>query len=68
MYLCVFVIWGSDVADISVHVLILFTHTVVSSICNPVNDSYHLILSSQPMMSGELNFKNTKINCEKGNT
>lgn len=63
-----FIVGGPDATDISVHVFILFTHTVVTSICNPVNDSYHLILSSQPMMSGKLNFKNTKINCEKGNT
>ena len=64
-----FIVWGINAADRSVHVFrnILFTHMVVSSTRNPVNYSYHLILSSQPMISGELTFKkNTEIKHEKG--
>lgn len=63
-----FIMWGINAADRSVHVFmnILFIHMVVSSTCNPVNYSYHLILSSQPMISGELIFKNIEIKYEKG--
>ena len=36
------VVGSIHAADVSVHVFVLFTHTVESSICDPVNDSYHL--------------------------
>lgn len=60
--------WRINSADRSVHVFmnIPFTHTVVSSTCNPINDSYHLILSLPPMISREFIFKeNTEIKYEK---
>lgn len=60
--------WRINSADRCVHVFmnIPFTHTVVSSTCNPVNDSYRLILSLLPMISREFIFKeNTEIKYEK---
>lgn len=45
-----------------------YSPRVVALICSPSNDSYYLILSSQPMISGEFIFKvNTEIKYEKGN-
>lgn len=65
---CVSIGWRINSADRCVHVFmnILFTHTVVSSTCNPVNDSYHLILNLLPMTSREFIFKeNTEIKYEE---
>lgn len=62
--------WGINAADISVHVFVnvLLTHTVVSPMHNPVNDSYHLTLISKSMISGEfILMENIEIKLEKGN-
>lgn len=40
------VVWSINAAGISTNVFVLFTHTVESLICNPVNDFYHLELTA----------------------